>query len=96
MAAAPAGAAAGSLGLTTSGPPTYAVRCIGWCSEEAFPRLHNLLKGMCVRHAKLDENEYGMTGPLQSNSKKASFRMIKTVTYTPTALTPLGPTQPTM
>jgi hypothetical protein len=60
MAAAAAGAgvtgaaAAAALGLGSSGHPTYAVRCVGWCSDEAFGQLHNLLKGMCVRHSRYE------------------------------------------
>lgn len=88
-----AAAAAAALGLGASGPPSYAVRCVGWCSDAAFGQLHNLLKGVCVRHSRHDENEYGMTGPLASNSKQGSFRMIKTVTGG-SPLIPLGPSQP--
>lgn len=53
-------------------------------------RLVSLLRGMCVRRNSYDENEYGMEMPLQSGTKRGSFKMIKQVpTHGP--LVPLGP-----
>jgi hypothetical protein len=57
--AAAAAAAAGAGGTSAAAAAaakeaatTYAVRCVGWCSEDGFDQLHNLLKGMCVRHSR--------------------------------------------
>jgi hypothetical protein len=81
--------------LPAAGPATYICRCVGLCSEEDKPHLHNLLKGMCSRRSQFDENEYGMVVPLQSGTKSATFKMIKMVPSSP-PMVPLGPAQQIM
>ncbi|KAF6257410.1 hypothetical protein COO60DRAFT_1236203 [Scenedesmus sp. NREL 46B-D3] len=50
---------------------------------------------MCIRRNVFDENEYGINAPLQSGTKRGTFKMIKQVT-TSGALVPLGPEPPTI
>eukprot|EP00879_Flechtneria_rotunda_P012877 GHRR01013448.1.p1 GENE.GHRR01013448.1~~GHRR01013448.1.p1 ORF type:complete len:216 (+),score=53.07 GHRR01013448.1:230-877(+) len=74
-------------------PATYMCRCAGICSPQDVEALYNVLKGMCIRRVSYDENEYGMTFPLQSGTKQGAFKMIKQVP-TSNSLVPLGPGQP--
>eukprot|EP00882_Tetradesmus_deserticola_P010949 GHRQ01011582.1.p1 GENE.GHRQ01011582.1~~GHRQ01011582.1.p1 ORF type:complete len:206 (+),score=103.34 GHRQ01011582.1:540-1157(+) len=75
------------------GPATYVARCAGIVPPAEQERLAALLKGMCVRRNVFDENEYGMSAPLQSGTKRGTFKMIKQVPTTG-PLVPLGPTPP--
>lgn len=75
------------------GPATYVARCAGIVSPADHDALVALLKGMCSRRNVYDENEYGMSAPLQSGTKRSSFKMIKQVPTTGPPV-PLGPTPP--
>jgi hypothetical protein len=46
-------------------PPLLPARCAGIVSPADHDRLVALLKGMCIRRNIFDENEYGMSAPLQ-------------------------------
>lgn len=87
-------AAASKPTLLSLPPPPFLLLLLLLLATPLLPPLLSLLTPLSIplRH---DENEYGMTGPLASNSKQGSFRMIKTVTGG-SPLIPLGPSQPVM